>query len=364
MARPAGRRPATLLGAREQAAAAGGQQALGGECARLLRRAHGGVSSRSHADPSGRPANVRTTIPAGVRARVGAQRRVAARLQGATQARSASRASQAPASVIARTASARARVVHAPLHTSVPWPGRRHELVQDAADLAGAAQPLQAGRCEHERCEVVLREAPQARVDVAPHDDDLEVLAQREQLRRAPQRGGPHPRARRERRQRRRAHERVERIAARRRAEQRKAVGQHARHVLGAVHREVDVAASSASSSSLTQRSLSLTPEPAPVAEARSPVVTTGRARAGAEQRRHGPGLRERERAPASPDAQAHCVARRGSGRTLSSRPRRFRRRARACRRALEPEQLAHDLQAPVRALLGHRAQAQRRLVQ
>ena len=33
-------------------------------------------------------------------------------------------------------------------------------------------------------------------------------------------------------------------------------------------------------------------------------------------------------------------------------------------RRALQPEELAHDLQAPVRAAFAHRAQPQRRLVQ
>ena len=145
----------------------------------------------------------------------------------------------------AAATSAAALAVRGPARAIMPCPGAGTNTlaVERAARLAAAVEPVEPGGGEHEHVHLAGGELAQPRVDVAAQLDHLEVGPHGEQLGAAAQRARPHARAL--------AH--VRRAPARRPARRSGSarrgaatiavpVGQLARHVLGRVHGEVDLA--------------------------------------------------------------------------------------------------------------------------
>jgi hypothetical protein len=123
-------------------------------------------------------------------------------------------------------------------------PGRRGHRPQAEAEagLAAAAEPFETGRGEDEPVDLAVVALAEPRVDVAAQLDDVEVGADREQLRAAADARGSDPRplgnlgdrlAR--------PDPDVGRVRTRRDAGEREAVGKLPRQVLGAVDGEIDV---------------------------------------------------------------------------------------------------------------------------
>ena len=126
-----------------------------------------------------------------------------------------------------------------------PWPGAgtKTSPSSGAAGDVVAAQPREAGGGEHERVGLAGRELAQARVDVAAQLDHVEVRARGEQLRAPAQRARARP-ARPRAAPRATARRRARRAGPRAAAPPRSPCPRRelARHVLGAVHRDVDLA--------------------------------------------------------------------------------------------------------------------------
>ena len=163
--------------------------------------------------------------------------------------------------------------------------------------------------------------------------------------------------------------------ARRRRAASEPLARQLAGDVLGGVHGEVDLAAAAARPRARVHPArlvVRAAPPCAAAVAARRRATTSGARRqlqpVGDQSR-----LRERERAAASADPQSSARARtarapasagRSSRTSSGASPCRDRRRAGVRLVVAEPEQLAHELEAGVPALVAEAAQADRRLVQ
>ena len=115
--------------------------------------------------------------------RVGADRRVAVGVAARGRARARRPARARPRSVTARRPRGPRRRRPAPAARARPGPAAGTRSVERAGRLGAAAEPLQPGGGEHDRVEVAVGEPAQPRVDVAAQLDDLEVVAQRQQLR-------------------------------------------------------------------------------------------------------------------------------------------------------------------------------------
>ena len=366
---PARSRPPASAAASSSPRARGEQPRRAARAPSALRVARPTLELVAHPAPS-RRAGRRRRAGAGARRRargVRADRRVAAGAERARRAR-APRARHAcgVGSCERRQRGARRRSSPARASSaSAPWPGRRHERSRSSSAPASSAapEPLEAGarraRARRTRPSASLR----SRVSTLPRSSThLEVRPRGEQLRargagcsvptRAP--GGQRRRATRA------PHERV---ARRRRAPAPPTIarpsGQLARHVLGRVHGEVDLAAQ--------QRVLELAPTQrdlsSPARAPRSPavvIVTSSRlARAALG---HPARLGQRQRAAAR--AEPISRPRRRSSRT-SARGRVVAGLVGRLGDVLEAEQLAQQrcmracTRSPPRPL-----QPQRRLVQ
>ena len=123
---------------------------------------------------------------------------------------------------------------------------RRQKLVdaENARRLVGEAEAFQAGERQQRGIGFAVGELAQARLDIAAHHLDLEVGPQPQHHGLAPQRGGADHRTRRQigKRGRLLADEDIARVLARQERRQPGGVRQEGRHVLGGMHREVDVA--------------------------------------------------------------------------------------------------------------------------
>ena len=263
----------------------------------------------------------------------------------------------------ARSASIASR---AGLSASAPWPGGGHEArSSSAAGLAAAAQALAARRAASTSASTSsVGELAQPRVDVAAQLDHLEVVAQRRAAGRARRRLlVPTRRARRPASASDGGAADARRAASARArdADQLEAVGQLGRDVLGRVHGEVDAP--------VQQRPLEL---------ARPSATCRRRAAPRSPQRGDLDDLDRRARGARPPSAPAPAPARCRACRCASAasltaagaraaargprarlglvRPARRRaRRRRARPPPRQPEQLAHELQARVAAVVVHR---------
>ena len=103
------------------------------------------------------------------------------------------------------------------------------------------AQPLEPGPGQHDGVELALGQLAQSGVDVAADGNHLYVLTGGPDLGRAAQTAGAHPRSRGQLLERDRATDHVAGIGALRDGHQLQARGQLGRHVLGRVHRDLDL---------------------------------------------------------------------------------------------------------------------------
>ena len=133
------------------------------------------TSSRIHSLPSGRPQKPAQCHPPVVDHGVDADRRVAARLQPATTARSAVSPARASRSVIVCASDCDGLLVGAGLERQRALARRRGHLLGSSSkrDLVRAAEPPQAGGREHHAVEVPVGELAEPGVDVAAQLLDL-----------------------------------------------------------------------------------------------------------------------------------------------------------------------------------------------